>query len=739
MDVDFILKKDWDNLPSGNYKPSPYFSGRTKEIEIIKNVILHKPSGSVLIGAPRGTGKTDLIYASMKAAKEKNPKFIPVIINASQFQANSKEDLMKTLITRTYTTFIDKDNNVNEDLQSESAALYSQATAKDFEEEYKTEVSDDIKLLDSNENFTISIASVSFDSKKLIDTIKKAVIPSLIPLSVLVASIDLPVWLIFILVVVFTLVAIVLEVEFSIKRGDKREVITSKTDEKKTLSIAKTRYLRDASIGNLEHELKELLELSTKKGHKVAFIIDELDKIAGESGQILDVIKMFKGFFNHADALFLFVGDSGVYKLAEEARLHRDTDARSTLFTQRIFLNRPTVNDIREYLSKVIKPPKGKDTGALQDYIIYRSRMDYYQIQDSVRDLVTSYKEDSPVISWPLSSDSFYEQDVNKQRVIGSLLDEGVYLSKSQSRLSLNDDLIEAAYNTAEIDENLELPIELEEIDYEAKNATQVQLEADVAKYLHVAGIYEREEFDNGGRRFYRYKPTFNAGNSISTLNAPLEFEMELFDVMNKFNRLLMNIDRSLANIFNWELSKEIDQDLISMLNERTNFSDDLYTRTMNLIKDMKSHPSKHPEGQEEIRKRIDAIKQHQVDMVRENTFKLIKDSLDEKKIIYAEIAVDSSRLDPYPSIKKHVTSNAITGFAFDRQIKNPRLSLILVNPTKSIATDSEAMKEAKKNKIVVHEAYHQSESLPNLSKEDARIAKVHSFENFETRISELL
>ena len=80
------LYKDWDSLPSGLAKPSPYFSGRKKELAQLENILENKSSGSILIGAPRGIGKTDLVYKSIAdiILKDKKPKLLPIILNATQ-------------------------------------------------------------------------------------------------------------------------------------------------------------------------------------------------------------------------------------------------------------------------------------------------------------------------------------------------------------------------------------------------------------------------------------------------------------------------------------------------------------------------------------------------------------------------------------------------------------------------------------------------------------------------------
>lgn len=735
--MNFSLKNNWDNLPTGNNRPSPYFSGRSKEIEMIRNTMLYKPSGSILIGAPRGTGKTDLIYSSIQSAKQKNSKFIPVVINASQFAENNKEDILRNLITRIYTSFTEEDSSINRELQSKAATLYYQATSEDFQEEVRREETDSEKNLVEDKSSEINLSIFSFDSKKLIDALRKGVVPAFIPLAVLISSyIDSP-WILILAVIFLTTIAIFLGIDFSIKTTKEKQIITKNTNEKDVLVIAKTRYLRDASIGNLEYELKELLEMATKDKYKIVFVIDELDKIATDASKILDVVKVFKGLFNHADALFVFVSDSSVYKLAETARLNRDTDAASTLFTQRIYLNRPNVIDIREYLSKVIVHSKSQSIEDLQDLIIFNSRMDYYRIQDSIRDLITSYEKDSPVIAWDSTEEN--KQIVNKQRVISSLLEDGGYLYEKQSDLSLNGGLIESAYDAAIITDFIEFPVEFMESDYQEGDSTQIKLKADVAKYLHIVGIYQREIIDKEGRNFYKYTSTSNPGKRLGRLSEPLEFEKELFDALDKFEEFLLNIDSSLASVFGTNIKKNVDDDLISELNERTNFSDDLYKRSKTLANELKANPAIHSKGQEEIKKFVDSIRQHQVDMVKDSTFKLIKIALDEMKISYAEIVADSNGLDPYPSIKNYFVSNTITGFTFNKHQKKPRLVVISVNPQKSIVTDDSAVKEVRSNKIIIHEVYYEANSVPNLSRDESKLIKVYSAQDFELKLSKLL
>ncbi len=82
-----ILHQNWDDSPSGKNTSSTFFSGRSAEIQLLSNILLYKKSGSILVSAPRGTGKTDLVYKAIEEAKTENKKLLTVVFNASQKRA----------------------------------------------------------------------------------------------------------------------------------------------------------------------------------------------------------------------------------------------------------------------------------------------------------------------------------------------------------------------------------------------------------------------------------------------------------------------------------------------------------------------------------------------------------------------------------------------------------------------------------------------------------------------------
>jgi len=138
-----ILKADWDvniNSPLNTKeqaKEQGHFVGREKEVELLTNEILRRPSGSILISGYRGVGKTSLVYKALWEAIKKDHNIIIVILNAAQLEVESDgseinaRKIIENLIKRLYSATRET-NVLSKKTKDEIERLYRKAVASEF-------------------------------------------------------------------------------------------------------------------------------------------------------------------------------------------------------------------------------------------------------------------------------------------------------------------------------------------------------------------------------------------------------------------------------------------------------------------------------------------------------------------------------------------------------------------------------------------------------------------------------
>ena len=139
-----------------------------------------------------------------------------------------------------------------------------------------------------------------------------------------------------------TLPSLLLYYKSSKQEVDKKE----NTDSSKNNS----RLQYDFDINTLEIEFEDVIR-DLNDSYKIIFIIDELDKLPLRL--VEDILKLFKTLFNNIDALFIFITDDQFYKtLVDKTKINRGMEY--TLFSQKLFLQRPSFLEIRSFLDRIV-------------------------------------------------------------------------------------------------------------------------------------------------------------------------------------------------------------------------------------------------------------------------------------------------------------------------------------------------------------------------------------------------
>ena len=116
--VDITLVDDWDHQPKIDYKYGHHVI-RQNEQKILKEFMIRRKEGSLLILGQRGIGKTSAIITAINESKKYDQSIIPIIIKAPTITISNEDDgkiILINLIRSLYENIKNKklDDNLNE-------------------------------------------------------------------------------------------------------------------------------------------------------------------------------------------------------------------------------------------------------------------------------------------------------------------------------------------------------------------------------------------------------------------------------------------------------------------------------------------------------------------------------------------------------------------------------------------------------------------------------------------------
>ncbi len=472
-----ILKKDWDvdiSAPLVDKTVKGHFVGRQKETELLSNEIVRRNSGSILISGHRGVGKTSLVYKVIWNArdKDKDKKFIPILLNASQLEPHLKhiedqgkvsidpKEIIENLIRRLYSATINL-KDIDESIIEKIKELYKKTVAQDFKlfESYQKyqDVSKEItkekeaEILFNENNFKHIIIFTSFVIAVFLQFLNISAITTIFSeklITELLIPIKKALALLFALPIPYV---INLRYKKHIKEKQKEESIEK----------AEKLYSFDNSIGNLEFDLEQIHRefKNAKNKKKLVYVIDEMDKL--NTDQIENVLKFFKNLFTLSDAIFIFIGGEALYNIGlitketadnkEKTNPQKESEYRAkeyTYFTSRYFLSSPSWNDLSNFYNEIIHDKELSDNEfeILKHAIAFDSKNDFFDLKTFIKDRIAKFNEGhAPII------DKLSDGDEQKSRFHKAIITlfEGKYISLNQSKWKENELLLRKLFQHA--------------------------------------------------------------------------------------------------------------------------------------------------------------------------------------------------------------------------------------------------------------------------------------------------
>ena len=174
-------------------------------------------------------------------------------------------------------------------------------------------------------------------------------------------------------------------------------------------NIASQYLQHDYDLATMQSEFEEVLNKFPDK-YKVVFVIDELDKLPNQ----VDFVSSIKMLINQSSARYIFVSDPSVLSAITVPK-----SKESTLFSQYLFLKHPTFDEMDGFLNEIIGDTDF-DTGdsdfeIFKKFLLFESRSHFFSLYGVIRDHVRKTTSDGdPVLEFEIEQSMTIKANLQK-------------------------------------------------------------------------------------------------------------------------------------------------------------------------------------------------------------------------------------------------------------------------------------------------------------------------------------
>ena len=402
------LKQDWDYQPRLG-DPRGHHASRKEELAAVADFVERREEGSLLVVGRRGSGKTSLVFDAVNQAmgRPRGRTIVPVLVKATSIESDGAIDKRQMLVSliRSLQREV-HDNNGARPLRKKVDELHENATA-----------TEKFRVRHTSKTATWSLRY-------------GAIPPSAFALLLLLFGNQWPGdhwW-------AGAIAALATVPLLSAGLGVRSRLAASSR--------------HDYGLADTQREFERALQARAAT-HKVVFILDEFDKVDGQSAS--DVMAPLKMLINQGGALYIFITSPD--KIADiETRSSRNY----TVFSDLLYVKRSLFEEMEGFIDDIVDARSADLTAEqyadLQCYLCYKAKADFFDLHRAIRDQRT----DTDELGRPLLGAVLTDKErtaANLHRAIRYVYNRKAY--GSLSRQQDNDDMLEIMYDLAEKSETM--------------------------------------------------------------------------------------------------------------------------------------------------------------------------------------------------------------------------------------------------------------------------------------------
>lgn len=403
------LKQDWDYQPRLG-DPRGHHASRHEELAAVADFVERRDEGSLLVVGRRGSGKTSLVFTAVNRAAGLRPQgktILPVLVRATSIESGGQIDKKELLVSLIRSLRREVSGNRRaRPLRKQVDKLHESATATE-----KSRTSHTSRTATWSLRYGImppsalALATLLFGNQWLGEHWLAAAIAILAPAPVLAAGLG----------------------------ARSRLAVSSR---------------HDYSLADMQREFEEALQ-DHAATHKVVFILDEFDKVDGQSAPA--IMAPLKMLINQGGALYIFITSPD--KIGD---IESRSSSGYTVFSDLLYVKRSLFEEMERFIDGIVETGSGDLTSEqyadLQHYLCYRAKADFFDLHRAIRDQRVGADDfGRPAIRAELTGKE--KTAANLQRAIKYVYSRKAYASLS--RQQDNDDMLEIMYDLAEKSETM--------------------------------------------------------------------------------------------------------------------------------------------------------------------------------------------------------------------------------------------------------------------------------------------
>lgn len=384
MEEKLLLKTYWDNAFAWDTKIEAQeiiFADREKEISRIRDFLLRKNQGSLLISGQKGCGKTSLVIKCLKEISKENPRFLPIYLNALRLEAicqknNEYEFLDCVYLLKQLIKSLSRELDKNEiPIPSSLKDLCKDIDATELILRYKSSSSAGIKgetglgvkvPLWSVLNIKSELATIygkEWDEEKIYEKTGLSIEDLIHGFSNVISEIE--------------------STSLDDNHGPSNE---------KALNFLRSVWQKIQKANDKQKSGDTTANLPSKKSKiKIVFTIDELDFFDNQNDQnknpkmVLDAIKKFKNLFTLSSAQFIFIVGENTYRDSLDPKTYK------TLFTERIFLPQPSGTELSQFMDNILDQNLANGQKLKwekqKSFMIWKAKHNFYNLVEQIKNI----------------------------------------------------------------------------------------------------------------------------------------------------------------------------------------------------------------------------------------------------------------------------------------------------------------------------------------------------------------
>ncbi len=358
------------------------FVGRKRELDKLEEVLTDRGSATVLLAGFRGAGKTALVDEAIRRAAATSKQLVvriapPHLDRGTQAPA-IRSQVLRSLARGLYFEALEA-SGLSKGALARISATYEKTYLTELEKHSVIESAASSVIERRQSTVVRTTIDVSASVRLLVGGLVMGLVGTLgVGVAVIAGDRLGNAW-----GVAAALFVVVLAVAgglvFERTRKDERDVASELVEKDARTELGKF----DLSDETLEFELRRSLAELAQEGHRVTFVLDELDKLqlngdapsGVEDSPVFAILSSLKNFFMLGNAVYIFITDDEFFERVSFEQRGGGYALSHTIFSDRVYVGPLHYSELEDLIDKsILGRPAVEDYDRFQNFVCWESK-----------------------------------------------------------------------------------------------------------------------------------------------------------------------------------------------------------------------------------------------------------------------------------------------------------------------------------------------------------------------------